>query len=95
MLNQDSGGNIINIASGKTLSILELAHIVKEVYQEKYHRETPIYLPDNSIANNPNKFKNLEKFMIDITRIKEYGFQPTIDLKTGIHSFFGYLEENY
>ena len=86
------GENIFHIASGKTLTILELAHIVQFVFNKKYGMEIPIYLPDNSVSNNPDKFKNVERFFIDITRIKELGFQPKTDLETGIHEIFKYFE---
>ena len=87
--------NIFHLASGETLTILELAFIVREVFKDRYLKEINISLPNNSISKNPNKYKNLKFFMVDITRIKEYGFQPTIDLTTGINSIFKYLEEDY
>ena len=87
--------NIFHIASGKTYTILELAHTVREVFKDRYLKEINISLPDNSISKNPNKFKDIERFFIDTTRIEEYGFHSTIDLATGINSIFEYLEENY
>lgn len=84
--------NIFNIASGKTLTILELAHIVQSVFNKRYSKKIPIYLPDNSISKDPNRFKNVEKFFIDTTKMKHLGFQPKTDLETGINEIFKYLE---
>lgn len=85
--------NIFNIASGKTLTILELAHIVKKVYEERYHDEILIYFPDNS--NGLGKFKKTEKYSFDTARIKKLGFDTQTNLKTGINELFDYLEEHY
>ena len=90
-----SDENIFHIASGETLTILELAHTVREVFKNRYQKTINISLPDKSISKNPNKFKDLKRFFIDTTRIKKYGFQPTIDLTTGINSIFKYFEKDY
>ena len=84
--------NIFHIASGKTLNILELAHIVKKVFSERYSKEIPIYLPDESVSNNSNKFKDSERFMIDIKRIKELGFQNKVSLQAGVNEIFEYFD---
>jgi len=84
--------NIFNVASGKTLTILELAHVVQSVYYDRYNKKIPIYLPDESISNNPDKFKNSERFMIDIKRIKKLGFQNKISLEAGINEIFQYFD---
>ena len=84
--------NIFHIASGKTLNILELAHIVKKVFSERYSKEIPIYLPDESVSNNSDKFKDSERFMIDIKRIKELGFQNNVSLQAGVNEIFEYFD---
>jgi len=86
--------NTFHLASGNTLTILELAHIVKKVFKERYHKEIHVFLPDNSVSNDPNKFQNVERFSIDNTKIKDLGFQQKTDLNTGINELFGYLENH-
>lgn len=87
--------NIFHIASGNTLTILELAHIVKKVYKEKFQKDVHIYLPDNSISNDPYKFENVEKYYFDITKIESFGFHAKTDLSKGINEIFTYLENHH
>ncbi len=86
--------NAFHVASGNTLTILELAHIVKKVFKERYQKEIHVYLSDNSVANNPYIFRKVERFSIDNTKIKDLGFQQKTDLDTGINELFGYLENH-
>jgi len=86
--------NIFHIASGKTLTILELAYMVKDIYFRRYNNVIPVILKDNSISNDGNKIKVDNKYpIIDISRIEEMGFIPDIDLSKGIGDMFQYLEE--
>lgn len=85
--------NLFHIASGETLTILELAHIVKTVFVERYQKEIDICFPDNSVSKTPNRFNNVEKFFIDTTKLKNLGYEPKTDLKTGINKIFNYLED--
>ena len=86
--------NIFNIASGKTFTILELAHIVKKTYEDQYQKTININFLDGSSTTNQNEHKNIKKYNIDISRIKKYGFKPKIDLTTGINTIFKYLDKN-
>ena len=88
----NNANNIFHIASEQTLTILELAHLVKDVYFQRCNKEIDIYFPDNSVSEYPDKFMELEKYMIDVKRIKNLGFQHKTDLKTGINEIFKYLE---
>ena len=86
--------NIFHIASGKTLTILELAHMVKEIYHRRYNIVIPVILKDDSISNDINTITMDNKFpIIDISRINNMGFIPGIDLSKGIGELFQYLEE--
>ena len=87
--------NTLHIASGNTLTILELAHMVKRVYTERYHDEIPIYLSDNSISNGLNNSKIIERCSFDTARIKEIGFDTQTNLETGINELFDYLGMYY
>jgi len=84
--------NVFHIASGSTLTILELAHIVKKVYFSRYEKEIPIYLPDNSISESSVDVQQGQKFLLDNSRIKEAGFQLEMNLDMGINEIFDYLE---
>ena len=89
--NNNKSNNIFHIASGQTLTILELAHKVREVYLERYSNEIDIYFPDNSVSENSDKFKDSERYIINIKRIKNLGFQKKISLEAGINEIFEFF----
>lgn len=84
--------NTYHISSGNTLTILELAHTVKIVYQERYKQDIQVILPDKSVSKNPLKFKETERYIVNNSKLKALGFKPEIDLKNGINEIFDYLE---
>ncbi|MCH8012522.1 MAG: NAD(P)-dependent oxidoreductase [Candidatus Marinimicrobia bacterium] len=92
---EDFIDNIFHIATGETWAILELAHIVADIYKGRYNKEIPIFLPDNSISESPELYQNEQRFNIDITKMKKLGFQPEISLQKGILELFEYLNSLY
>lgn len=86
--------NTYNLSSGKTFTILEIAHIVKNVFEDRYNTELKIMLPDNSISENPDKFLNKQKCFVSNSKLKKLGFIVKTDLITGINEIFDYLEQN-
>jgi len=93
--NGDFQENTFHIASGKTSTILELAHIMKRVYEKKYHNNISIYLPDNSISNEADAFNKMVKYSFDTTRMKKLGFNARTKLETGANELFDYLETHH
>jgi len=91
LINYNNSNNIFHIASEQTLTILELAHLVKDIYFKEYNKEIDIYFPDNSISEYPDKFKELEKYTINIKRIKNLGFQQKTSLEAGINEIFEFF----
>ena len=86
--------NIFHIVSGQTLTILELAHMVKTVYNQQYNRGIDIILPDNSISNNSDISNENNRFVIDSKRLDNLGFKQKINLKMGIKEIFDYLNNS-
>jgi UDP-glucose 4-epimerase len=93
--NDELQENIFHIASGNTLTIMELAHMVKRAYEERYHSKIPIYLPDKSISNDLDNTKIINKYSFDTTRMKKLGFDTQANLETGTNELFDYLEKHY
>jgi len=91
---KDLKKNIYHISSGKTLTILDLAFIVKMEYKNHFNQDINIISSDKSIQTNPDKYLHLDKYTIDNSSLREFGFLPKIDLKTGINEIFDYLQEN-
>jgi len=86
--------NTFHLASGNTLTILELAHKVRMIYLERYKKEIPVYLPDNAISESCEATQHNPKFHVDISRIGKLGFRTEMDLKMGINEIFDYIEKN-
>ena len=87
--------NTYHISSGKTLTILELSHTVKSVYKKRYHEDIKVILPDHSISENPDKFSETERYIVNNSKLKSLGFKPETDLKNGINELFDFLENSY
>lgn len=85
--------NIYHISFGTTLTILELAHTVKNIYQDRYQKEIHVYLSDNSISENSDKFSKAERYIVNNSKLESLGFLVKTDLRTGINETFEYLEE--
>jgi UDP-glucose 4-epimerase len=89
-----NGNNIFHIASGQTLTILELAHKVRLVYNQEYNKEIEIILPDKSISEYPDISNNIDRYRISNNRLNEIGFLQKVNLESGIKEIFKYLENN-
>ena len=87
--------NTYHVSSGETLTILELAHVVKSVYKSRYEIDIDIILPNKSISNNPNIYSNSERYTVDNTKLKSLGFIPKTSLLTGVNETFEFLENQY
>lgn len=92
--NDNFDENVFHLASGNTLTIVELAHKVQQVYFKKYKLEIPVLFPDNTISESSINIQNNQKFHMDNTKIKNLGFQPEMDLDMGINELFNYLESH-
>jgi len=92
--NDNLGEKLYHISSGNTLTILELAHEVRQVYNQRYKVKITVYLPDNTISESSINIQNNQKFHLDNTRLNNLGFQPEINLDMGINEIFDYLESH-
>ena len=86
--------NNFRISSGKTFTILELAHKVRSVYNQVYNNEIEIILPDNSISEYQDISNNIERYRISNNRINEIGYLQKVNLESGIKEIFEYLDNN-
>ena len=73
---------------------MELAHVVKEVYQEFFGKDIKVILHDNSISENPNKYIETERYIVDNSKIESLGYRSKTNLKDGISEIFNYLNNN-
>lgn len=87
-----SESNIYHISSGVTLTIMEIAKIVRNEYQIRYNKKIPITTPNNVIIEDEATSAS-ERYQISNSKIREIGFVPRYDLQMGINELFNYLEK--
>ena len=92
---KNNGNNIFHIASGETLTILELAYKVKTVFSQRYKKDIKIILPDNLISEypDPDSSKDIDRYVISANRLKDLGFKQELELELGIDKIFNYLKK--
>ena len=86
---KNSKHNIYHIASGETVSILELAYKVKDVYYKRYNKQLSIHLPGQV---NKSNIKEREKYTLSIKRLSDIGFEKSKEIDFGINEIFDYME---
>jgi GDP-L-fucose synthase len=82
MENYDSS-EPVNIGAGTDLSIRELALLIKEVVGY-----------DGEILFNPDKPDGTPRKLLDVSKIKALGWQPSIPLREGLESTYRWYVEN-
>lgn len=87
--------NIYHVSSGRTYTILELSHIVKKVFNERYNKKIDVFLPDSSISEDFAFLKRNKYYTISNEKIKQLGFIPETELEQGMLELFYYFEHNH
>ncbi|GMT49940.1 MAG: UDP-glucose 4-epimerase [bacterium] len=85
--------NTYNLGSGRTLTILELAHIVADAYEAEYYQKIPVLLPDATISKDSKGHQNHKKFLYNTNRISSTGFKPMASMTKEINEIFHYLDK--
>ncbi len=86
----------MNLASGKTFSMLEIAQEVRKINKKK-GKEIPIFIKDKKVNDKYmnmkiNEFKNQKKFLISNKNMKNLGIYPKVSLKIGLKNTLERLE---
>lgn len=84
--------NSFNLGSGKTHTILEIAHVISNTFKKEFEVDIPVILPDGSISETARHHRKFGRFMYDISEIKSLGFSPEVSLEQGISEIFHYLK---
>jgi len=87
--------NTYHISSGQTLTILELAHSVKEIYKLRYNKNIPVLLPNKMVSESPDKYLETERYIINNSKLTSLGFSPETSLENGINEIFDYIDSIY
>ena len=85
--------NTFHLSSGKSISMLDAAFIVQEVYKKRYKMEIGVYINKDQKVRTKNK-QSPSTNLVSIEYIKsKINYIPT-PLKEGINSIFCYLDSN-
>jgi len=86
--------NTFNLASGNTLTIFELATLVREVFKTRYGIDIPVVLPENVSITAAKSASSAKKLHIDPSLLVSLGFSIRTPLEQGINELFEYFESN-
>lgn len=76
---KDLGNRFVNIGSGEDISVMDLANLISDIVGFKGEIEWDFSRPDGM----PQK-------LLDVSRMKEFGFNPKISLREGIERTYEY-----
>lgn len=83
--------NTYHICSGETVTIMEIAKIIKKEFQLRYNQSLPIVTPEGIIKEKKINFSS-EKYTIDNNKLQTLGYFPDYPLSQGVNELFSYLE---
>ncbi len=84
MNNYNDPDNILNVGSGEEISIKELAEMIAKVVGYKGTIEWDTSKPNGTMRK-----------VMDVSKLKATGWEPTVDLYNGIHEAYNWYCENY
>lgn len=93
LINTDNVDNIYHLSSGKTHTILEIAHIIQHVYRNHYGKDISVYFPKEKLSKNSEKHKNTNRYTF-LTQ-KMQNFKIELDITKGIEQIFTYFDNKY
>lgn len=79
---------VYNVGGGRSRSLIEVAHLVKERYSKRYGIDIPI------ITMSPGLGEKAQELHFDISRLQALGYRPQDALKEEIDKIFDLLERS-
>jgi len=92
--NNNIESNTFNIASGTTLSILEIAVIIQGVYNKIFKKEIPIFVNHSTRVDISKPNLSRQKYTISNNKLKKLGFSLNTLIEDGISEIFEFLRGN-
>lgn len=91
---QNFRSGVYNLTSGNSISLLELAYQVKEVYCKLYNIELDIFINKTQIISNEIKLEKYTKNRIENFKLMHVASYKLISIQEGIKLLFKYLENS-
>jgi UDP-glucose 4-epimerase len=82
--------SLLHVSSGQTKSLLEIAHIVKSVYEQKYKAPILVYHSNLILSENPSS--SAPSYTISNKKLLAIGFLPELSIEKGVEQIFTYFE---
>jgi len=83
LMNNYNSSEIINIGTGKDLSIAELAYLIKDIIEY-----------DGNIVFDTSKPDGTPRKLLDVSKLFNMGWKPRITLEEGIRSTYSWYQEH-
>ena len=87
--------SVINLASGQTMTMLELAHLVAAVFQDKYGKPIPVLMPDGTESSVLTKIGSNDRFEIQCNPAINRTQHIYKDMTEGIVNIFDFLARTW
>lgn len=84
--------SILNLASGDTLTMLELAHITASVFEKRNGKTMSVFLPGKIKSLSSYEHRHNKKFIITSDKLTNLGFEKIKTIEDGINEVINYLE---
>jgi UDP-glucose 4-epimerase len=85
---------IINFSSNNSISMLEAAFIIKNIYEKKYNKEANIFINENQPVLSFKTSKS-KKYLIDNSLFQGLmGLNALHDMEFGINEIFNFLDNS-
>ncbi len=91
LMNLENTESLYHISSENTQSMLELAFIVKKVYETHHQIKVPIYHSKSILVDSAQQIQ--QKYKVKSQKLRKTGFEPSISLEEGIRQLFIYLDK--
>jgi GDP-L-fucose synthase len=83
LMRRYDGESHVNVGTGEDLSILDLAHVIREIVH-----------PSATIAFDPSKPDGAPRKLLDVSTLRNMGWQHKFNLRSGIESTYRWFLQN-
>ena len=91
--NKKLSDNTYHVSSGKTLTLMEIAKIIKREFIIRYNEILPIITPQGIVSETELAIPD-EKYTISNDKLKALGFSSDYSVRQGVNELLSYLENN-
>lgn len=91
-MNEKNTSNLYHLSSGKTITILEAAHVIKNIYKKRYNNNIEVILDNGNVSIDSKIYGKIDRYTISNKKLRSLGFIPTTEIADGVKRMFQYFE---